>query len=105
MSIFNSPAIVTLLCNYLSKGFVLQTERAFTPPLVAIMGNGTEPNPRNISSPKMTSFNPQSWAAVTEEMSAHPIGGLRFSSFRYMLTHLYCLCLAQGKHCVLLQYN
>lgn len=61
---------------------ILQTERAFTPPLLARMGGGDEPDPRNISHPTMTSFNQHSWAAVTEHISAHPVGGLRFSSFR-----------------------
>ncbi|KAL0031621.1 hypothetical protein WJX77_010215 [Trebouxia sp. C0004] len=60
----------------------LQTERAFTPPLLANMGRGDEPEIRNITNPRSTSFNSQSWAAVTEEVSAHPVGGLRFSSFR-----------------------
>lgn len=60
----------------------LQTERAFTPPLLANMGTGGEPDIRNITSPRLTSFNNLSWAAVTEEVSAHSVGGLRFSSFR-----------------------
>ncbi|KAL0019247.1 hypothetical protein WJX79_010983 [Trebouxia sp. C0005] len=60
----------------------LQTERAFTPPLLANMGHGDEPDIRNITNPRTTSFNSQSWAAVVEEVSAHPVGGLRFSSFR-----------------------
>jgi hypothetical protein len=65
----------------------LQTERAFTPPLLARMGGGDEPDPRNITHPNMTSFNQQSWTAVTEDISAHPVGGLRFSSFRWALPH------------------
>ena len=60
----------------------MQTERAFTPPLLAFMGRGDEPDIRNITNPRSTSFNSQSWAAVVEEVSAHPVGGLRFSSFR-----------------------
>ena len=64
----------------------VQTERAFTPPLLARMGFAEEPNPRNITQPSMTSFNQQSWEAVTEEVSAHPVGGLRFTSFRYFDT-------------------
>ncbi|KAL0049112.1 hypothetical protein WJX82_006790 [Trebouxia sp. C0006] len=60
----------------------LQTERAFTPPMLAHMGRGDEPDIRNITNPRTTSFNSQSWAAVVEEVSAHPLGGLRFSSFR-----------------------
>ncbi len=65
----------------------LQTERAFTPPLLARMGGGDEPDPQNISHPSMTSFNQHSWADVTEQISAHPVGGLRFSSFRWALPH------------------
>ena len=63
----------------------LQTERAFTPPMLAHMGRGDEPDIRNITNPRTTSFNSQSWAAVVEEVSAHPLGGLRFSSFRWVL--------------------
>ena len=58
-------------------------ERAFTPPLMANMGTGDWPDPHNISSPVMTSFHHQSWVAALEALSAHPIGGLCFSSFRY----------------------
>ena len=75
--------------------FGLQTERAFTPPLLARMGVGGEPDPRNISHPNMTTFNQQSWQAATEEVSAHPLAGLRFSSFR---SNISCLpaCLPIG---------
>ena len=61
----------------------MQTERAFTPPLLANMGTGAEPDTRRILNPRMLSFNAQSWARVVEEVSAHPVGGLRFTSFRY----------------------
>ena len=60
-----------------------QMERAFTPPLMANMGTGDWPDPHNISSPVMTSFHHQSWVAAVEALSAHPIAGLCFSSFRY----------------------
>ncbi len=86
----------------------LQTERAFTPPLLARMGGGSEPDPQNISHPSMTCFNQHSWAAVTEQISAHPVGGLRFSSFRYAVVQnnctlcawCVCLCLALHRHVV-----
>ena len=57
-------------------------ERAFTPPLLARMGEGSWPDPSNITSPVMTAFNDASWQAATKQLSAHPMGGLRFSSIR-----------------------
>ena len=60
----------------------LQMERAFTPPLMARMGRGDQPDPHNISDPVMTSFHNASWAATVEQLEAHPLGGLRFTSFR-----------------------
>ena len=57
-------------------------ERAFTPPLMARMGTGEQPDPHNISHPAMTSFHAQSWATTVERLEAHPLGGLRFTSFR-----------------------
>ena len=60
----------------------MQVERAFTPPLFAQMGTGIEPDPRHVSDPKVMSFNNDSWAVVINELSAHTLGGLRFSSFR-----------------------
>ncbi|KAL0046150.1 hypothetical protein WJX82_004061 [Trebouxia sp. C0006] len=63
----------------------LQMERAFTPPLMAHMGTGEQPDPHNISHPAMTSFHPQSWATTVERLEAHPLGGLRFTSFRPFL--------------------
>ena len=56
--------------------------RAFTTPLVARMGNKLLPDPRNITNPVRASFNQSEWARVAEDLSAHPIGGLRFSSYR-----------------------
>ena len=86
----------------MSKQFTvlaLQTERAFTPPLLANMGDGGEPDIRNITSPRLTSFNNLSWAAVTEEVSAHSVGGLRFSSFRLAWTlQLAVACQSTGAH-------
>ena len=58
-------------------------ERAFTPPLMARMGDGSAPDPHNITAPAMTSFNMGSWDSAVRALSAHPLGGLRFSSFRY----------------------
>ena len=56
------------------------------------MGMGNQPDPRNISNPRQISFNAESWAAVVEEISAHKIGGLRFTSFRYTLCNRKPLC-------------
>lgn len=60
----------------------LQMERAFTPPLLARMGDGAAPDPNNITRPVMTSFNDASWQSASKALSAHHMGGLRFSSFR-----------------------
>ena len=65
-------------------GYV-QVERAYNAPLVAQMGLGSEPDPRNITNPRQVSFNAASWEAVVEEVSAHKIGGLRFTSYRCAL--------------------
>ena len=62
--------------------FCLQSERAFTPPLMARMGLGEQPDPSNITAPVMTSFNNESWAQAVKHLSAHPINGLRFTSYR-----------------------
>ena len=67
-------------------------ERAFTPPLLARMGEGSWPDPNNITTPVMTAFNDASWQAATKQLSAHPMGGLRFSSFRSAVAFFLCPC-------------
>ena len=67
------------------NAWCLQVERAYNAPLLAQMGVSNLPDPRNISNPRQISFNAESWAAVVEEISAHKIGGLRFTSYRYTL--------------------
>lgn len=61
---------------------LLQSERAFTPPLVARMGKREQPDPSNITAPVMTSFHNESWTKAVEHLSAHPVNGLRFTSYR-----------------------
>ena len=74
---------VSVSNRYNCYNLILQMERAFTPPLMARMGTGEQPDPHNISHPAMTSFHAQSWATTVERLQAHPLGGLRFTSFRY----------------------
>ncbi|KAL3132261.1 hypothetical protein ABBQ32_008849 [Trebouxia sp. C0010 RCD-2024] len=59
--------------DYVTGG--MQITRAFTTPLIATMGNGTLPDPRNISNVMRASFDMTEWASVVEDVGAHPIGG------------------------------
>ncbi|KAL3156512.1 hypothetical protein ABBQ38_000810 [Trebouxia sp. C0009 RCD-2024] len=60
----------------------LQITRAFTTPLIATMSDGKLPDPRNIRNVMRASFDMTEWASVVEDVGAHPIGGMRFNSFR-----------------------
>lgn len=63
----------------------MQITRAFTTPLIATMSDGKLPDPRNIRNVMRASFDMTEWASVVEDVGAHPIGGMRFNSFRYTL--------------------
>ena len=60
-------------------------QRAYNEPLIAHFGYDSLPDPQNITHHSVVTYNQASWAATVEMVGAHPLGGLRFTSFRSVL--------------------